>query len=86
MCPVTGRPDFAEIRIDYIPGKLCIESKSLKFYLASFRNTRSFNNVQSEPSPQPVVIDGVEYFPAIALAESLGVSRQTLWRWRTRKS
>ena len=43
MCPVTGQPDFAEIRIDYIPEKLCIESKSLKFYLASFRNTRSFN-------------------------------------------
>ncbi len=43
MCPVTGQPDFAEIIIDYVPGKLCIESKSLKFYLASFRNTRSFN-------------------------------------------
>jgi 7-cyano-7-deazaguanine reductase len=34
---------FSEITIDYVPGKLCIESKSLKFYLASFRNTRSFN-------------------------------------------
>ena len=43
MCPVTGQPDFAEIVIDYVPGKLCIETKSLKFYLASFRNTRSFN-------------------------------------------
>ena len=43
MCPVTGQPDFAKIRIEYIPGELCIETKSLKFYLASFRNTRSFN-------------------------------------------
>jgi 7-cyano-7-deazaguanine reductase len=43
MCPVTGQPDFARITIDYIPDRLCIESKSLKFYLASFRNTRSFN-------------------------------------------
>jgi 7-cyano-7-deazaguanine reductase len=43
MCPVTGQPDFAEITIDYVPGRLCIESKSLKYYLASFRNTRSFN-------------------------------------------
>ncbi|MEA3213687.1 MAG: 7-cyano-7-deazaguanine reductase [Chthoniobacter sp.] len=43
MCPVTGQPDFAAITIDYVPGKRCIESKSLKFYLASFRNTRSFN-------------------------------------------
>ena len=43
MCPVTGQPDFAKIRIEYVPGERCIETKSLKFYLASFRNTRSFN-------------------------------------------
>ena len=43
MCPVTGQPDFAQIRIRYIPDELCIETKSLKFYLASYRNTRSFN-------------------------------------------
>ena len=43
MCPVTGQPDFAKLRIEYIADKLCIETKSLKFYLASFRNTRSFN-------------------------------------------
>ena len=43
MCPVTGQPDFAHLRIEYVADKLCIETKSLKFYLASFRNTRSFN-------------------------------------------
>lgn len=43
MCPVTGQPDFAAITIDYVPDKLCIETKSFKFYLASFRETRSFN-------------------------------------------
>jgi 7-cyano-7-deazaguanine reductase len=43
LCPVTGQPDFATIRIEYIPGARCIETKSLKFYLASYRNTRSFN-------------------------------------------
>jgi 7-cyano-7-deazaguanine reductase len=43
MCPVTGQPDFARITIEYVPAALCIESKSLKFYLASYRNTRSFN-------------------------------------------
>jgi 7-cyano-7-deazaguanine reductase len=42
LCPVTGQPDFGNIRIDYRPGKVCVESKSLKFYLASFRNERSF--------------------------------------------
>lgn len=43
LCPVTGQTDFARIEIDYIPDKLCIESKSLKFYLAAFRNERAFN-------------------------------------------
>ena len=43
LCPVTGQMDFAQITIEYIPAKLCVESKSLKFYLASFRNERAFN-------------------------------------------
>ena len=43
LCPVTGQMDFAQITIEYIPARLCIESKSLKFYLASFRNERAFN-------------------------------------------
>jgi 7-cyano-7-deazaguanine reductase len=43
VCPVTGQPDFARIDIDYLPDSLCVESKSLKFYLASYRNERAFN-------------------------------------------
>ena len=43
LCPVTGQIDFAQITIEYVPVKLCVESKSLKFYLASFRNERAFN-------------------------------------------
>jgi 7-cyano-7-deazaguanine reductase len=43
LCPITGQPDFAKVRIEYIPGDRCIETKSLKFYLSAFRNTRSFN-------------------------------------------
>jgi 7-cyano-7-deazaguanine reductase len=35
--------DFAQITIEYVPAELCVESKSLKFYLASFRNERAFN-------------------------------------------
>jgi len=38
VCPKTGQPDFATITIEYVPDKLCIELKSLKFYLNSFRN------------------------------------------------
>ncbi len=43
LCPVTGQPDFAELSIQYVPGAKCIETKSLKFYLSSYRNTRAFN-------------------------------------------
>jgi 7-cyano-7-deazaguanine reductase len=43
LCPVTGQADFARIEIDYVPNRLCVESKSLKFYLASYRNERAFN-------------------------------------------
>ena len=40
---ITGQPDFARIDIDYVPDHLCVESKSLKFYLASYRNEHAFN-------------------------------------------
>ncbi|MBA3272252.1 MAG: NADPH-dependent 7-cyano-7-deazaguanine reductase QueF [Chthoniobacterales bacterium] len=43
LCPVTGQMDFAQIVIEYIPDAVCVESKSLKFYLASFRNQQAFN-------------------------------------------
>jgi 7-cyano-7-deazaguanine reductase len=43
LCPITGQPDFAEILLEYVPDKLCIETKSLKLYLASYRNVPSFN-------------------------------------------
>lgn len=42
LCPVTAQPDFASMEIRYIPGESCVETKSLKFYLASFRSTPSF--------------------------------------------
>lgn len=43
LCPVTGQPDFARLQIRYIPAARCVETKSLKYYLASFRNTPAFN-------------------------------------------
>jgi len=42
LCPVTGQPDFYTVTITYIPGERCIESKSLKLYLFSLRNTGLF--------------------------------------------
>jgi len=43
LCPVTGQPDSAKIVIRYVPNQVCVETKSLKFYLASFRNQPAFN-------------------------------------------
>jgi 7-cyano-7-deazaguanine reductase len=43
LCPITGQPDFAHLVIDYAPGAFLIESKSLKLYLASFRNHGAFH-------------------------------------------
>jgi 7-cyano-7-deazaguanine reductase len=43
LCPVTGQPDFAHLVIDYVPADWLVESKSLKLYLASFRNHGAFH-------------------------------------------
>ncbi len=42
VCPKTGHPDFGEIRITYVPDRACIELKSLKYYLVSFRDKGIF--------------------------------------------
>jgi 7-cyano-7-deazaguanine reductase len=43
LCPLTGQPDFAHLVIDYAPAAVLVESKSLKLYLASFRNHGAFH-------------------------------------------
>jgi 7-cyano-7-deazaguanine reductase len=43
LCPVTGQPDFAHIVIDYAPRRSLVESKSLKLFLASYRNHAAFH-------------------------------------------
>lgn len=43
LCPMTGQPDFATIRIRYVPDALCVELKSLKLYLWSFRDEGAFH-------------------------------------------
>jgi len=79
LCPVTGQPDFAHIRIRYIPGASCVETKSLKFYLASYRNTPSFNeeitnrileDLVAVLSPQEMVVEG-EFSPRGGISVSV---------------
>ena len=43
LCPITGQPDFAHFVIDYVPARQLLESKSLKLFLASFRNVAAFH-------------------------------------------
>ena len=43
VCPRTGQPDFATIKIRYVPDKLCLELKSLKLYLWSYRDVGTFH-------------------------------------------
>src|SRR5512138_3859365 len=43
LCPLTGQPDFAHFRIEYVPDQLCVELKSLKMYFWSYRNEGAFH-------------------------------------------
>jgi len=43
LCPKTGQPDFATLLLDYIPDRSCLELKSLKLFIWSFRNTGCFH-------------------------------------------
>ena len=43
LCPKTGQPDFATLKLEYVPHELCVELKSLKLYVWSFRNRGTFH-------------------------------------------
>lgn len=43
LCPMTGQPDFAELRLEYVPDELCVELKSLKLYIWAFRDEGAFH-------------------------------------------
>lgn len=43
LCPKTGQPDFATLRLEYIPDRLCLELKALKLYIWSFRDQGAFH-------------------------------------------
>ncbi|MBN2301980.1 MAG: NADPH-dependent 7-cyano-7-deazaguanine reductase QueF [Lentisphaerae bacterium] len=67
ICPITGQPDFGHISIRYVPDKLCLESKSLKLYLFSFRNHGAFHeeatnrildDIVAAITPRKAVVEG----------------------------
>ncbi|OGA02174.1 MAG: NADPH-dependent 7-cyano-7-deazaguanine reductase QueF, partial [Betaproteobacteria bacterium RIFCSPLOWO2_02_67_12] len=43
LCPLTGQPDFATLTLDYVPDRACVELKSLKLYVWSYRNEGAFH-------------------------------------------
>lgn len=47
LCPKTGQPDFAVLRLEYVPDKLCVELKSLKLYVGSYRDQGAFHEAVS---------------------------------------
>jgi 7-cyano-7-deazaguanine reductase len=47
LCPKTGQPDFATLLLEYVPDRLCVELKSLKLYIVSFRNRGAFHEAIS---------------------------------------
>ena len=67
LCPKTGQPDFAHFKIRYVPDRLCVELKSLKLYLWSFRDEGHFHEAVTNrilddlvraTSPRDMVIEG----------------------------
>lgn len=67
VCPKTGLPDFGTITIEYIPNKLCIELKSLKYYLLQYRNQGIFyeyvvnkilDDINTAIKPKQIIVSG----------------------------
>ena len=55
LCPRTGQPDFATLELDYVPNERCVELKSLKLYIWSFRNRGAFHEAVTNEILQDLV-------------------------------
>jgi 7-cyano-7-deazaguanine reductase len=67
LCPKTGQPDFATIRVSYVPDRLCVELKSLKLYLFAYRDQGIFyehvtnvilDDLVAAVKPRSMVVEG----------------------------
>ena len=83
ICPQTGQPDYADIEIVYTPDKLVVESKSLKLYLETFRNTGVFH----EHLAVDIGEDFVKFLKPLAVAVTVkfhvrgGIAIDATWKW-----
>ncbi|RME03337.1 MAG: NADPH-dependent 7-cyano-7-deazaguanine reductase QueF [Planctomycetota bacterium] len=55
LCPKTGQPDFATIHLEYTPNKKCVELKSLKLYIHSYRNVGTFHETVTNKILEDIV-------------------------------
>jgi 7-cyano-7-deazaguanine reductase len=55
LCPKTGQPDFATLKLEYVPHELCVELKSLKLYIWSFRDRGTFHEAVTNEILQELV-------------------------------
>ena len=85
VCPKTGQPDFGTITITYTPSARCVELKSLKFYLQSFRNqgifyeniaNRVFDDLTAVLAPRKLKV-AAAFTPRGGISTSVFVSRET---------
>src|SRR5262249_19467505 len=88
LCPVTGQPDFGEIVVRYVPDRLCVELKSLKLYLWSFRDEGHFfeqvtnlilDDLVAAMRPRRITVTG-------RFNVRGGVTTRVVARWRARRA
>ena len=84
LCPMTGQPDFAHFKIRYVPDELCVELKSLKLYLWSFRNEGAFHEAVTNKicddlvkatAPRRITVEG-DFFVRGGIGTVVTVSRE----------
>ena len=68
LCPLTGQPDFATMRLEYVPDERCIELKALKLYLGSFRDEGAFHEAVTNRILDDVVAAAAPRFARLTAA------------------
>ena len=71
FCPVTGQPDFNKVEIEYQPDQICVESKSLKLYLWTFRDEQIFGEGLASTIAQDIVAALNPFYCKVTLTQSI---------------
>ena len=84
LCPITEQPDFSRVEIEYHPDRLCIESKSLKLYLWSFRDEAAFCEALADRIARDVYETTRALYCRVTLTQSVrgGISTRAVAEYR----